>query len=234
MKSRTRMLGSILTVVVLLVVSRSMVYAAPIRVDCGKGGSISGTLASLASAGNTRGVTILVTGTCRENILIIAFDHLNLQALPIATLQDASNGTNPVVEIFNSYDVTLTGFIINGGSPGVQCDIDSYCELFLNTIQNSGGDGVAFGGSHGRVVSNNISSNAGTGMRLYDGATVFTRINTLRGNGGHGVVVVSGSNLTANSDTVQGSGFVGIRVSRTLFCEPSISRSPATTRLASS
>ena len=109
MKSRTWMFASIFGLLVVLFVATSTAYAAPIRVDCDKGGSISGTLASLASAGNTRGLTIFVTGTCRENIFVYPFDHLTLQASPIATIQDVSNGAAPVVEIFNSYDVTLTG-----------------------------------------------------------------------------------------------------------------------------
>ena len=76
MKSRTWMLESIFSLMVVLFVATSTVYAAPIRVDCGKGGSISATLASLASAGNTRGVTIFVTGTCKENIFVYLSDRV--------------------------------------------------------------------------------------------------------------------------------------------------------------
>jgi parallel beta-helix repeat protein len=210
MKSRTWMLGSIFNLLVVLFVATSTVYAAPIRVDCGKGGSIGGTLASLASAGNTRGVTIFVTGTCKENIFVYLFDHLTLQASPIATLQDVSNGTSPVVEIFNSYDVSLTGFTINGGSQGVNCDIDSYCTLYLNRIQQSG-DGVRFGSSHGLVLSNNISNNASRGIAVVNGGSVTASSNTVSGNGFAGMVVGYGSNLTASSDTLQNNA-IGIRV----------------------
>jgi parallel beta-helix repeat protein len=211
MKSRTWTLGSILSLMVVLFVATSTVYAAPIRVDCNKGGSISGTLASLVSAGNTRGVTIFVTGTCKENIFIYPFDHLMLQALPIATIQDVSNGTAPVVEIFNSYDVTVTGFTINGGSQGVNCDIDSYCTLSVNTIQQSV-DGVRFGSSHGLVLNNNISNNVDRGIAVVNGASVTTSSNTVSGNGGAGIVVSFGSNLTISSDTIQNNASNGIQV----------------------
>lgn len=210
MKSRTWTIGSLFSLLVVLFVATSTVYAAPIRVDCGKGGSISATLASLASTGNTRGVTIFVTGTCKENILVYPFDHLTLQASPIATLQDASNGNSPVVEIFNSYDVTLVGFTINGGSSGVNCDIDSYCTLYLNRIQQSG-DGVRFGGSHGLVLSNNISNNASRGIVVVNGASVSTSSNTVSGNGDTGVQVGFGSSLTAGGDIIQ-NNVIGIRV----------------------
>jgi hypothetical protein len=68
--------------------------------------SINSTLASLTNAGNTRGVTIFVTGTCRENIAIGAFDHLAQEASPIATIQDQTNGSQPVVVVFNSYGLS--------------------------------------------------------------------------------------------------------------------------------
>jgi hypothetical protein len=93
-------------------------------------------------------VTIFVTGTCRENIVIAGFDNLALQASPIATIQDQANGSQPVVVIFNSNNVALVGFTINGGSSGVDCDLDSDCTIYLNRIQPAY-DGVRFGSSHG-------------------------------------------------------------------------------------
>jgi parallel beta-helix repeat protein len=165
MKSRTWTL--ILSLLVVLFVATSTVYAAPIRVDCGRGGSINSTLANLASAGNTRGITIFVTGTCRENVVISAFDHLTLQASPIATIQDQSNGTVPLFEIVNSYDVTVMGFTLNGGSAGVGCDADSNCTLYLNSIQQAAAIGVPFRNSNGQISSNNISNNAGKGIAIY-------------------------------------------------------------------
>jgi Right handed beta helix region len=214
MKSRTWMLGSIFTLMVVLFVATSTVHAAPITVNCSKGGSISSTLASLTSAGNTRGVIILVTGTCKENITIVAFDHLLLQASPIATLQDASNGTAPVVQVYNSYDVTLTNFTINGGLAGFGCFQYSYCTLLLNRIQQSGGDGVTLARSKGIVTSNNISNNAGRGITIRNSSSLLTTTNVVSGNGGAGMGVISGSNLTAQSDTIQ-NNTSGIEVSYT-------------------
>ena len=211
MKSPRWLLGSVFSLPVVLFIATSTVYAAPIRVDCNKGGSINSTLASLASAGNTRGITILVTGTCKENVLVYPFDHLTLQAAPIATIQDVSNGTLPAVQIFSSYDVTLTGFTINGGSPAVTCNTDSSCTLYLSRIQGAT-DGVTFGSSHGRVFSCTVSNNSNRGIAVVNGSTVVTDSNTISGNGNAGVQVNFGSTLTATSDTIQNNGAVGIRV----------------------
>jgi hypothetical protein len=195
---------------VVFLVATSTVHAAPISVNCSKGGSISGTLASLTSAGNTRGITIFVTGTCRENIFIYPFDHLTLQASPIATIQDASNGTLPTVEIFSSEDVTLIGFTINGGAPAVNCDTYSSCTIYLSRIQGAA-DGVRFGISRGRVLSSTVSNNSARGIVVVDGSSVFTNSNTVSGNGAAGMVVSFGSNLTAGADTIQNNA-IGIQI----------------------
>jgi Right handed beta helix region len=155
-----------------------------------------------------------VTGTCKENIVIGAFDHLVLQGLPIATriatLQDASNGNAPVVTIYNSYDVTLQGFSINGGSSGVGCFQDSFCTLYLNTIQQSGGEGVRIARSSAILQNSNILSNAGPGITVANGGKLLTFSNTISNNNGQaGIFVISGGNLTAQNDTIN-SNPVGI------------------------
>jgi hypothetical protein len=209
MKSRTRIMKGLVNFLVVLFVAAATAYAAPIRVDCNRGGSINSTLASLASAGNTRGLTIFVTGTCRENVVINAFDHLTLQASPIATLQDASNGAAPVVQIFNSYDVNLSNFTINGGSYGVRC-IHSYCSLSSNIQQSSVNAGVVIGrGSQADIQSNRISNNGVRGLAVTNGSTAETVSNIISGNAGEGVLVYTGGDLTATFDTIQ-NNIVGL------------------------
>jgi len=185
-------------------------YAAPIRVDCNRGGSINNTLASLASAGNTRGVTIFVTGTCRENVVITGFDRLVLQASPIATLQDASGGTAPVVQVSNSYDVRLSNFTINGGSHGVVCSSHSYCSVYSCTQQSAVKTGVVIGlGSEGHIEGNRLLNNGSRGLTVASGSNAETFSNTITGNVELGVLLYAGGNLTAFFDIVQ-NNFIGI------------------------
>jgi hypothetical protein len=183
--------------------------AAPIRVDCGRGGSISATLAGLVQSGNTRGITIFVTGTCKENITIGAFDHLVLQGAPIATLQDASNGTLAVVTVFSSFDVLLQSLTITGGANGLDCVEYSFCNFSQGTVQQASAAGVRFARSNGILQSSNIVNNAGQGIAAVNGSTLLTSSNQIRDNGAAGILVSSGSNLTADSDTIQGA--LGIR-----------------------
>jgi len=188
---------------------------APILVDCSKGGSINGTLTSLMQSGNTRGITISVTGTCKENIVIGGFDHLVLQGTPSgthqgATLQDASNGVAAVVTVFSSYDVILQGFTINGGATGVNCVGDSYCTLNFNTIQQSAAAGARFARSHGILQSNNILNNAGQGVLLQNNSNLVSFSNQITNNTGPGIAVFADSYLLESGDTIQNNSF-GIR-----------------------
>jgi hypothetical protein len=205
-----RTLITVLSTVVVLCFAASASAAPAIKVDCNKGGSISATLAHLAQTGNSRGITILVSGTCKENISISRFDRLLLQGSPTATLQDASNGTAAVVNIVSSYDVTLQGFEINGGGAGVVCWYFSFCTLNHNTVQHSGGQGVFFGRSEGLLQGNNIANNASFGVEG-NASKLQTYTNTISNNGASGVIV-DGGNLTATSDTITSNGVFGIRL----------------------
>ena len=205
MKSRTGTLAGTLSVLVVFWVATSTAYATNITLNCSRGGSISATLASLENSGDTRGVTIFVNGTCRENITIFQFDHLTLVASPTATLQDASSGSAPVVQIVSSYDARLIGFNIIGGSQGVNCTNDSFCSLVQNRIQQASGVGVRFGRSRGVLSNNNIMNNGDAGILGVNGSEILTGADTISNNGGEGIDLDSGSNLTAQSDTITGN-----------------------------
>ena len=73
-----------------------------IKVNCNKKGSIGATLAHLSHTGNTRGVTIPVSGTCKENIGITGFDHLVMAGSLGASVQDAMNGSGIVFDVADS------------------------------------------------------------------------------------------------------------------------------------
>jgi len=208
-----RTLVTVLSKLVVLGFAVSASAAVPaIKVDCNKGGSVGAALAHLTQTGNTRGVTIFVSGTCNENISISGFDHLVLKSLGQGTtLQDASNGSNTVVIVSSSYDVTLEGFIINGGGTGVWCGNGSLCRLNSNTIQQSVGSGVSGENSNLYLTGNNILNNAAFGVDAESGSNVVTSSNTISGNF-RGFTIFAASNLTASGDTVEQNSETGIVV----------------------
>ena len=163
------------------------------RVDCNKNGSINAELAMLTNTGMTRGVTIVVSGTCKEDVLIQGFDRLNLVTTTLGTsINDPSQGTKITVDIEDSQNVSVQGFTINGGAIGVVCGSTSLCYLTSNTIQSSLSQGVLVSAASNAVLTGNVVQN----------------------NGQAGLVVNLNSSANSNNDTFQGNGSDGIHASQ--------------------
>src|ERR1700691_4890064 len=103
--------------------------ATNLTVNCDKKETIREALKLLLAANPQGPNTLVVSGNCRENILIQSMERLTLITKRGATITDRSNGTSAVVDIEDSHSVTLKGFTINGGSEGVTCGTSSICYL---------------------------------------------------------------------------------------------------------
>src|SRR5262249_12112372 len=79
--------------------------------------------------------TIIVSGSCKENITIQSLDNLTLTAQSGASITDASNGTLDVIDVIDSRRVSINGFTISGGANGVACFDASLCRFSGNTVQ---------------------------------------------------------------------------------------------------
>ena len=176
------------------------------KVDCNKNGSINAELAKLTSTGMTRGVTILVSGTCKENVLIQGFDRLNLLTTTLGTsINDASGGTQITVEIDNSQNVTVQGFTINGGAAGVGCGTSS-CYLTGNTIQSSLFNGVLVSTASSAVLTGNVIQNSGErGLTVNVNSTVSSNSDIFQGNGSAGIFANQGY-VFAGTATIRNNG----------------------------
>jgi len=181
------------------------------KVNCNGGGplsTINGALKLLNPQGPN---TITVSGTCKENVLIQSFDRLTLIANPGASINDASGGTIPVVDIEDSHSVTLNGFTINGGADGIDCSAASVCYLQANTIQSSlGQQGVGVGGgSRAFLNGNTIQNNTLRGLTVNAGAQVFSNSDTFSGNTSAAIVANSGAYLIATGSSILNNGSDG-------------------------
>jgi hypothetical protein len=120
--------------------------AANLFVNCDKKESIHEALKFLVAVNSQGPNTVVVTGNCKENILIQSMDRLTLLSKKGASITDRSSGSSAVVDIEDSHSVTLKGFTINGN---VTCGASSICYLTSNTIQDSAVDGLNVNaGSH--------------------------------------------------------------------------------------
>jgi len=180
-----------------------------LKVNCGGKSAPSSINAALKLLNPAGPNTLIVSGSCNENVLIQGFNRLTLMGSPGVTISDASGGVAFVVDIEDSTDITLRGFTINGGSIGVQCGNVSVCRFDQNTIQGAL-TGVQVGQSRATFDTNTIQNNI-QGLTSLESSSV-------RSNGGlviqqnlsSGVVVASGGSFAAFGTTIQNNGGDGI------------------------
>ena len=127
--------------------------------------------------------TILVSGTCTDNLHITGINRLTLLGAPGATINDASGGNDFVVTATNTLTFDFEGFTVNGGGAGFGCLGHSTCLLAGNTIQNSLGPGVIVNRSNAILQGDIIQNNAGRGVSALNAANVTLAGETVQNNG---------------------------------------------------
>jgi len=212
---RTKLAARLLAAVA-LVAAATAAHAGTLRVNCGGHVGLTSIRAALRvlPPGPT---TIQVSGNCRENLLIQSIDRLTLTALNGASISDASGGTLSVVDIEDSRDVTIRGFVINAGADGISgangvvCGDSSVCRLSGNTIQGAtdGSGFIIFGASTAVIDGDILQGNAG-GLGVFS-ASAVRGIFTARNNS-EGARVVRNSYLNVVDCNVSNNAEAGITV----------------------
>jgi hypothetical protein len=108
-----------------------------LNVRCGGRGPLNSIGAALKLVNPHGPSTIVVSGTCNENVVVQGLDRVTLQAAPGAALVDASGGIDDTLAVADSQRFVLLGFQITGS---VSCTASS-CAFGGNTI--GGANGVA-------------------------------------------------------------------------------------------
>ena len=163
-----RLLGGMTVLASSLWIFAAVGEAQTINVNCGAGGTIASALAK-----NIRpGTTILVGGTCNENV-VIAEQHVNitLDGQGTATISgpDANSQTISVL----GRGVTIKNFTsITGGRNGIGVAQGGSATIDNNTVHNVGGSGIAMtNGANARIINNIIQNNPGSGISVSEGAS---------------------------------------------------------------
>lgn len=184
----------------------SSAYAETLKVNCSsdKGlNKISKAIDMLQKSGSAGPNTIVVSGDCKENLVIQSMDNLTLTTSNGASISDRSRGASDVIDINDSRRVAIIGFTINGGASGVGCFGFSLCRLAGNTIQGSSGFGVWVVSSDAGLNGDIVQNHAARGLALVKGSLNAEAI-TLQGNG-DGAIANIHSTLSLSDSTVQGN-----------------------------
>jgi parallel beta-helix repeat protein len=171
------------------------------------------------------GDTILVHGTCFENVTVpMGKDLITLNGGGAATI----NGPDAALNTLSVRGVTgfvVTGFTITGGRAGVSIDRGSTALVDGNTIEHAGRFGIIVGGwSTANIVNNTVQNNANHGINVTGNAFVFIGFataddtvaspNTIRHNGVHGINVSYSSSARVAGNTITDNTRNGINVDR--------------------
>ena len=184
---------------------------ADLAVFCGGKGPITTIGSALKVLNPAVPNTLTVSGTCKENVVILGFNRLTLKGKPGATIEDASGGTGLVVDIEESTGFVLQGLTINGGAVGVFCSLFSSCRLGGNTVQGSG-VGIQFVQSRGIFGANTIQNN-GIGLVVLESSSVRTFGGlVIQNNQNSGVDLDTGGSFASFGDTIRDNGGNGIEL----------------------
>jgi parallel beta-helix repeat protein len=171
------------------------------------------------------GDTLLVLGTCNENVTVQSGnDLLTLNGGGNATI----NGPDPALNtltVRGARGITVTGFTITGGRVGVAVDRGATAVVDGNTIESTGRNGITLGGwSSANIVNNTIQNNASHGILVTGSAFGFIGFgsaddtvaspNIIRNNGMHGISLQFSSSARIAGNTISDNLRNGINVAQ--------------------
>ena len=176
------------------------------------------------------GDTLLVSGTCNENVDIGPEVHgITLDGQGTAAINGESSAT--AVNIRGT-GITIRGFTITGGAPqGVAVVDGASAVIDGNTIQYADRNGIGvFRNSSADIINNTIQGNplAGVAIQSNSSARVgwvgppnnrLSAPNTIQYNGAQGIQVYRGSSSQIFSNTIRNNGSHGVFVDRNAQAE---------------
>ncbi len=175
------------------------------------------------------GDTLLVSGTCNENVDLGEEVHgITLDGQGTATINgDPSVNTITVT----GRGITIQGFTITGGFQGIAVLDGGSAVIDGNTIQYAAFNGITvFRNSTAQIINNTIQNNPSSGIQLQNSSSArigFTgppsnRVsapNTIQNNGAPGIQVLRGSSAQIFTNTIRNNGSHGVSVDRNAQAE---------------
>jgi len=190
-----------------------------LHVECGNSKAPLHSIgAALKLVGNAAPTTLLISGTCRENVIIQGLSNVTLQGNPAATIDGGSDPNTNAVAVSASQNIALNNLTITGGA-GLNCIGLSFCALTQVTLQNSLGAGANVNrGARLEMLDCVIQNSAGAGLSIGVGSAnqIGGQISS---NGSDGVVIKVGGSFTAapadvnDNATIQNNAGNGIQAS---------------------
>lgn len=220
------MRGRIAAVMICLALSlrAGTTEAATVSIDCDTGASITKAISGLKA-----GDTLVVSGTCRESVLIPSDAiGITLNGQGKATIQhpgDVAAGPAAHGVYVRGRAITIIGFTVRGASDGIHLSGPAHAVIDGNVVLENKDRGIHVDkGSIAQIVNNTVRNNGGAGINVTEQS--YARIgflippderprpNTIQNNGANGIHVERGSNAWIVGNTILRNAGAGVAVDR--------------------
>jgi hypothetical protein len=201
-------------------------------VDCAAGETVA---RALRHGDERKSLTILISGTCSEHVVI---NRSDIKLAPAAAGGTIS-GPDPAIDVIRvtGTRVTVDGITVTGGRNGITADGAAGLIVQNALVQNTGRngitfahgasgivdgatvtgnarDGVAIDAASGTVINSQVNQNARMGVGVFNGGTARVGIdnfnaaagNTIRANAANGIHIVFGSTALVAANVITGNG----------------------------
>ena len=173
----------------------------------------------------TPGETILVAGTCRENVSVPpGKDQLTIDGGGSGAI-DAPDAAVNALQIRGPRAVTVRRLTVRGGRAGIDVSRGATALIDGNTIEGTSRNGITLGAfATANLVNNTIQDNAAAGILVTGNAFGFIGFataddavanpNVIRRNGTHGISLTLSSSARIAGNTISDNLRHGINVER--------------------
>jgi parallel beta-helix repeat protein len=227
-QSRSRIIRSLVALPVFSLLV-SVAAAANVTIDCDAGAKIREALIRLKPSD-----TLLVTGTCKENVVVPAeILRVTLDGQGKAMI-DAQPATAAIA--ITGREVTIKRFTIRGGRNGINVLRGASAMIDGNSIQQTGAAGQPGSGlginvaqhSFAAIVNNTIQNNPRAGILVHESSSArigFADVastghgNTIQHNGREAILLQRGSTARIVGNTIRGNRGDGIAVEQASHAE---------------
>ncbi|MDB5867528.1 MAG: parallel beta-helix repeat-containing protein [Betaproteobacteria bacterium] len=196
--------------------------AATVTVDCDAGNTIMAALGSVKP-----GDTVLVSGTCREQVNIAPeIVRITLDGQKKTTIQHPGGAQASPHALYNrGKEITIKGFTVTGGADGIHLSGPASAVIDGNVVVKNSGRGIHIDkGSVARILNTTVEQSGSIGIDVTGASYAYIGIfiprvpalspNTIRNNGGPGINIERTSGAWIVGNTISNNKESGITVHR--------------------
>ena len=196
--------------------------AATVAVDCDAGNTITAALTTTKP-----GDTVLVSGTCKEQVSVNPeITRITLDGQKKTTVQHPGGQTASVHAVYiRGKEITIKGFTVTGGQDGIHLSGPASAVIDGNLVTKNSGRGIHIDkGSIARILNTTVEHSGGIGIDITGASYAYIGLfiprvaalgpNIVRNNGGPGINIERTAGAWIVGNTIANNKESGIAVHR--------------------